>query len=198
MPPRVALQFGTTPTTLAGDSCLSDGSIATIATDSHVPLGYYINVTIHVLAAMLWLGGMFFLGVVGAPALRTVEPPPLRQKLFQELGARFRSVGWRAIAVLIATGVLNVYFRGWLHTSVLGSSSFWRSTTGTALAAKLAAVLLMISISAVHDFIHGPRAGLAEPGSPEARRFRQRAALFARLNAVLGVVLVIAAVRLAR
>jgi putative copper export protein len=35
---------------------------------------YYINVTIHVLAAMLWLGGMFFLGAVGAPVLRTIEP----------------------------------------------------------------------------------------------------------------------------
>jgi len=163
-----------------------------------VPLGYYINVTIHLLAAMLWLGGMFFLGVVGAPVLRTVEPPPLRQKLFQELGARFRAVGWWAIAVLIVTGVVNLYFRGWLHASVLGSSSFWRSTTGLALAAKLGAVLIMLSISAVHDFIHGPRAGLATPGSPEALRLRQRAAMFARLNAIFGVVLVIAAVRLAR
>jgi hypothetical protein len=44
---------------------------------------YYVNVTIHVLAAMLWLGGMFFLGIVGAPALRSVEPPPLRQRLFR-------------------------------------------------------------------------------------------------------------------
>ena len=35
---------------------------------------YYINVTIHVLAAMLWLGGMFFLGAVGAPVLRAIEP----------------------------------------------------------------------------------------------------------------------------
>ena len=25
---------------------------------------YYLNVTIHILAAMLWLGGMFFLGVL--------------------------------------------------------------------------------------------------------------------------------------
>ena len=34
---------------------------------------YYLNVTIHVLAAMLWLGGMFFLGVVGAPLLRAIH-----------------------------------------------------------------------------------------------------------------------------
>ena len=47
---------------------------------------YYVNVTIHVLAAMLWLGGMFFLGVVGAPVLRAIDPPSVRQRVFQELG----------------------------------------------------------------------------------------------------------------
>lgn len=160
---------------------------------------YYANVTIHVLAAMLWLGGMFFLGIVGAPVLRHIEPPPLRQRLFQELGSKFRSVGWSAIAVLVVTGVFNLYFRGWLHwRGVLGAREFWRTTTGHALVAKLVAVVLMISISAIHDFVHGPRAGRAQPGSPAAIAMRKRAALLARLNAMLGIVLVIAAVRLAR
>jgi uncharacterized membrane protein len=160
---------------------------------------YYINVSIHVLAAMLWLGGMFFLGIVGAPVLRSVEPPPLRQRLFQELGSRFRSVGWWTIAVLLVTGVLNLHFRGWLHwTGVLGSWSFWRTSVGHALAAKLIAVTLMISISAIHDFVHGPRAGRAAPGSPESIAMRQRAARLARANAIVGILLVLAAVRLAR
>lgn len=159
---------------------------------------YYLNVTVHVLAAMLWLGGMFFLGVVGAPVLRTVEPPPLRQRLFQELGSKFRRVGWYAIAVLVITGIFNLYFRGWLHWDVVGSAAFWRSGVGHALAAKLLAVVAMISISAIHDFVHGPRAGRAVPGSPAAIAMRKRVALLARLNAVLGVVLVGAAVRLAR
>ena len=35
---------------------------------------YYINVSAHLLAALLWLGGMFFLAVVGAPVLRHIEP----------------------------------------------------------------------------------------------------------------------------
>lgn len=160
---------------------------------------YYLNVTIHVLAAMLWLGGMFFLGIIGAPVLRAVEPPPLRQRLFQELGSRFRRVGWSAIAVLLVTGVLNLYFRDWLHwNGVLGSAAFWRTSLGHSLAAKLIAVALMVSISAIHDFIHGPRAGRAAPGSPAAIAMRKRAALLARVNAILGVLLVIAAVRLAR
>lgn len=160
---------------------------------------YYGNVTLHVLAAMLWLGGMFFLGVVGAPVLRAVEPPALRQRLFQTLGTRARDVGWWAIAVLLVTGVANLHFHGWLHwDGVLGSTAFWRTGTGHALALKLLAVTAMLVVSITHDFILGPRAGRAAPGSPAALGMRRRAALLARANALIGVVVVIAAVRLAR
>lgn len=160
---------------------------------------YFANVSIHVLAALLWLGGMFFLGVVGAPALRRVEPAAVRQRLFQELGRRFRTVGWVAIAILIVTGVLNLYFRGWLHWSgMLGSAAFWGTALGHALAAKLMAVVTMVLVSATHDFILGPAAGRAAPGSPHAVVLRRRAALLARANALVGVVVVIAAVHLAR
>ena len=160
---------------------------------------YYVNVTIHVLAAMLWLGGMFFLGVVGAPVLRVVEPPALRQRLFQQLGLRARGLGWWAIAILIVTGTLNLWFRGWLHwDGVFGSAAFWRTTLGVALAAKLLSVSTMVLVSAVHDFVLGPMAGRLPAGSPEALAFRRRAALLARVNALLGVAIVVAAVRLAR
>ena len=164
-----------------------------------MPLLYYVNVALHVLAAMLWLGGMFFLGVVVAPALRAIEQPALRQRLFQQLGVRFRSVGWIAIVVLIVTGLVNLHYRGWLHwDGVFGSAAFWRTGVGTALAIKLASVTVMIIVSAIHDFALGPLAGRVEPGSPQAIAFRRRAALLARVNALLGVVVVVAAVRLPR
>jgi copper resistance protein D len=161
-------------------------------------LSYYITVTIHVLAALLWLGGMFFLAVVGAPALRAVDPPQLRQQLFNALGTRFRRAGWIAIGVLIVTGVVNLSYRGWLSWSLLSSSSFWSTGTGKALAIKLAAVVTMITMSLVHDFILGPRAGAARPGSPEAIKLRKRSAWNARIEALIGLILVAAAVRLAR
>jgi len=159
---------------------------------------YYTNVTVHVLAALLWLGGMFFLAVVGAPALRAVEPPRLRQQLFQALGTRFRRAGWVAISVLVVTGIGNLYFRGWLHEAVLTDGAFWRTGTGIALAVKLACVITMITLSAVHDFVLGPRAGRAEPGSARAVRLRGISSWTARVEAMVGLGLVIAAVRLAR
>src|SRR5689334_7333788 len=59
---------------------------------------YLLNVTLHVLAAMLWLGGMLSLALVGAPVLRQVDPPALRAELFTRIGRRLRGVGWGAIA----------------------------------------------------------------------------------------------------
>ena len=160
---------------------------------------YYLLVTVHVLAALLWLGGMFFLGLVGAPVLRAVEPPALRPRLFHQLGLRFRTVGWSAIAVLVVTGVALLHARGLLRWSgVFGSAAFWGTGLGVALAAKLAAVTVMVVVSLVHDFFLGPAAGRAGPDSAEAIRLRRRAALLARVNAVLGLLLVAAAVRLAR
>jgi uncharacterized membrane protein len=159
---------------------------------------YLANVTVHILAAMFWLGGMFFLGLVGAPTLRAIEPAAVRQRIFHQLGVRFRAAGWWAIAILLITGVLNLYFRGWLRADVLASSEFWTSPVGHALALKLLAVAAMILVSSIHDFVLGPRAGRAAPGSPLAIALRARAARLARLNALLGVVVVVAAVLLAR
>ncbi|HEX9565134.1 MAG TPA: DUF4149 domain-containing protein [Gemmatimonadaceae bacterium] len=164
-----------------------------------MPTAYLINVTVHVFAAIFWLGGIFFLGIVGAPVLRAVEPPSLRQRLFSEIGTRFRTAGWIAIAVLIATGLLNLRFRGWLRwNDVLGSDTFWATNTGHMLALKLATVTIMVGVGAVHDFALGPAASRAEAGSEHATHLRRRAAWLARINAMTGVILVIAAVRLTR
>lgn len=159
---------------------------------------YYLNVTIHVIAALIWLGGMFFLALVGAPVLRAVQPPELRADLFRQLGERFRTVGWGAIAILLVTGTINLYYRGLLSLSLWTSGDFWSLPLGRALAWKMGAVAAMLLFSATHDFITGPAASRAAPGSPAALRARRQAAWLARINALVGLVVVVAAVRLAR
>ena len=158
---------------------------------------YLALVTLHLLAAMLWLGGMLFLAVVGAPVLRALEPA-IRQEIFRRLGERFRTVGWIALGVLVATGTGMVQLRGWLRPEVMGSSGFWTAGPGRTLALKLALVALMLGLSAWHDFVLGPRAGRAEPGSPRALRLRKRAAGMARVNALVGLLVLFLAARLVR
>jgi uncharacterized membrane protein len=159
---------------------------------------YYLNVVVHLLAALFWLGGMFFLAVVGAPVLRRLEPPELRARLFQALGESFRLSGWVAIALLLVTGAANLHFKGILSVEVLGNPGFWDHGYGRALLWKLLAVSGMVVVSFIHDFVLGPRSTRATQGSPEGARLRKRASLLARFNAFLGIVAVVAAVYLAR
>lgn len=159
---------------------------------------YLFNVTLHVLAAFLWLGGLFFLAVVGAPILRRVEPADLRARLFQRIGARFRRIGWIAIAVLVVTGLGNLHFRGLLGMEGWSDPGFWMHPFGRALAWKLGLVTCMVGLAALHDFVLGPRASRREAGTPEALRARRLAAWVARINTLLGILLIVVSVRLAR
>jgi copper resistance protein D len=164
-----------------------------------VPIGYWISVVLHVLAALAWLGGLFFFALVGAPVLRKVSPPELRQSLFHQLGMRARTVGWIAIAILLVTGTINLWYRGFLAwDGVLGSAAFWQTGFGLALGVKLAAVAGMLVTSAIHDFHVGPAAGRAPAEQAQALMLRRRASLLARGTALLGLLVVIAAVHLAR
>lgn len=160
--------------------------------------GYQLNVFVHVLSAIVWLGGMFFLAAVGAPVLRKVEPARVRADLFKEIGVQFRWLGWVCIVLLLATGVVNLHFRGLLTAEVWTGLTFWTTGYGRVLGTKLFLVLAMILIQGVHDFALGPAASRAPSGSPAALRLRKWAAWLARVNTILGVVLVYVAVRLAR
>jgi hypothetical protein len=59
-------------------------------------------------------------------------------------------------------------------------------------------VAVMLVVQGTHDFALGPAASRERPGSPRALQLRRRAAWLARVNAIIGLILVAAAVRLAR
>ena len=154
-------------------------------------------VTVHVLAAIVWLGGMLFFALI-APILRDIPDDAFRAKLFDQLGRRFRTVGWVCIGTLVVTGVGQLHVRGWWGAEFLGASAFWTTQVGIALGWKLSFVGFMVVVQAVHDFWLGPRAGAATPGSDDAKALRKRAAWLARGNALAGLLLIYFAVRLAR
>lgn len=160
---------------------------------------YLTLVTLHVLAAVTWLGGIGFLALVGAPALRRVEPPSLRAELFEAIGMRFRVVGWSAVSVLLVTGVWLLYVRGWLSSAILLAPEFWRSSVGTALAWKLGCVTAMVVLSLAHDVASTSTRGRAATAGDEAgAAMRRRLMLLARVGALGGVGAVAAAIRLVR
>ncbi|MGE3910792.1 MAG: DUF4149 domain-containing protein [Chloroflexota bacterium] len=162
-------------------------------------LFYHLSVLLHILSAVIWIGGMFFLALVVVPVARGL-PPPERVALFGAVGRRFRAVGWICIAVLLVTGLINVTFRGvtWAN---LFTADLWGSPFGQTLAAKLAVVVLMLGLSVYHDFVIGPRSlRLAEQGHAhqEAERLRKRASYLGRIEAVLALLVLALAIMLVR
>ncbi|MFB6262828.1 MAG: copper resistance protein CopD, partial [Bradymonadaceae bacterium] len=64
---------------------------------------YEFIVVIHVLSAVIWVGGLLFIPLVVVPASRTL-PEPQRPRQLAEVGRRFRHVGWSAVTLSLATG----------------------------------------------------------------------------------------------
>ncbi|MFN8526466.1 MAG: DUF4149 domain-containing protein [Chloroflexota bacterium] len=161
---------------------------------------YQISVFVHVISAMLWVGGMLFLGLVVVPITRDM-PAEQRSALFGAAGRRFRSVGWVCIGLLLVTGWINLTYRGVTVQSLFSGQAFVGELGGV-LAIKLALVAVMLVISVVHDFFLGPRSvqaierGTATPEQIAA--FRRRASLVGRLNTLLGLMAVLLGVMLVR
>jgi len=64
--------------------------------------------TLHTLAAVVWVGGMFFAHLILRPSLM-IEPPATRLGVWTRVFPRFFMWVWLAIAVLPATGYIMVY-----------------------------------------------------------------------------------------
>lgn len=158
---------------------------------------YVALVTVHVLAAMIWIGGMLFFAVA-APILRRVEDDQVRARLFDAMGRRFRAVGWVCVTVLLASGVAQLRMRGWWGAGFWSPEALFGTRLGMAVVWKLFLVTVMVAVQGVHDFWLGPRAGRVASGSEEALRVRSRAAILARVNAGVALALVYVAVRLGR
>lgn len=160
---------------------------------------YVTSVWLHILAATTWIGGMLFLVLVVVPWLRRGDRARAAAFL-RETGNRFRNVGWACFAVLVVTGTFNLYVRGVRPGDFLRPE--WRASgLGRAVSCKLLAFAAVLAVSAVHDFIVGPRATVAveaDPSSPRAQKLRRVAALLGRLNVLLALALVAFAVFIVR
>ena len=166
---------------------------------------YHLGVFVHIVSAIVWVGGAFFLALVVVPVARRL-PPADRAALVAAVGSRFRVIGWTCLALLVASGLVNLHYRGVTWGSI-ASGTLLESTFGRLVAAKLALVVAMMAVSAIHDFVVGPASARAyavagaDP-SPAVRaeiaNLRRRAAWLARVTALLALAIVAVAVALVR
>jgi putative copper export protein len=104
-----------------------------------------VLVTVHLLAAAVWVGGSTALIFVGVPAIRTLEGEP-RGRAMKELGLRWRPLGYGALLVAALTGVA-LAGREWEHRTAF-QVVFW---------VKVVLFVCLVVVSYLHNFVLGPR-----------------------------------------
>ena len=115
---------------------------------------------IHLLAAMIWVGGSVALVFVGVPAIRILEGEP-RGRAMRELGLRWRPLGYSSLGVAAITGVI-LAADDW---------SEGRSPFKGVLLVKIVLSVGLVIASYLHNYVLGPRLQREiRDGKPERTR----------------------------
>ena len=64
---------------------------------------------IHVIAAVVWIGGNLILAMVIVPHFRQNLPPVQRIQILTLIGKRFEPIVWLCVLILFFTGIVNIF-----------------------------------------------------------------------------------------
>lgn len=139
-------------------------------------LAFALALAIHTLAAVIWVGGMFFAHVILRPAALDLAPPE-RLGLWRRVLPRFFAWVWASIAALLATGygVLLLGYRGGI--------------TGGGLHIDLMQVVGLVMMANFTYLFLGPFRAFRH--HVDAARFPQAADALARVRIIVTINLVL-------
>jgi putative copper resistance protein D len=156
---------------------------------------WFAAVSLHILAAVVWIGGMIFLSLVLAPLVRRGNVIAEHVALFRYAARRFRIIVWLSIVILLTTGPLLLQGRNLL----LNAPSDWPAVVRI----KLGLVCLLLLLTLAHDLYLGPW-GNHLRATPETARTTSDNLLIhmsrwvPRLALIVGILVLVAAVVLVR
>lgn len=116
------------------------------------PEWIWLLLTVHVLGAVIWVGGTISLGIV-VWGLRRSFPndPETVYRTASRIGRAFAWVMWPALAVTIGTGLAN------LSWYVPPSENWTGVPAADWLSLAMGLVVLMTATAGLHTFVVGPR-----------------------------------------
>jgi uncharacterized membrane protein len=138
----------------------------------------FLAMTIHLLAAVIWVGGMFFAYVALRPSAGKVLDPPLRLALWEQVFSRFFPWVWMSAAALLLTGF-------WAIFGVMGSMA----AVGMHVHFMMTVGIIMMAIFAhlyFGPFRHFKQAVVQQDWKEGATRLNQIRILIA-INLALGL-----------
>ena len=144
----------------------------------------FIAIPLHILATVIWVGGMFFAYMALRPVAASLLEPPLRLPLWSQVFARFFPWVWAAVIILLATGLWMVFsaFGGFGHVGVY---VHLMTTIG-----------LLMMLLFMHVFF-GPyrrmKLALAANDIPEAGRRLGQIRMIIGINLALGLIVTVVA-----
>ena len=138
---------------------------------------YWLLKAVHVLCAVVWVGGMFFAYVVLRPSLSVLEPPQ-RMALHGQVFRRFFLIVWHAMPLIVLTGFAMIF-------AVFGGMAgvAWNIHVMLLLGLVMAAIFLAIFFGPYRTFRATP-----SPTSLDAIR------KLIGINLVLGLLITVIAV----
>jgi uncharacterized membrane protein len=157
-----------------------------------------LNLWLHIFAATLWVGPQVFLFVAVVPALRQITDTVERSRTLRVVVYRFGYLSLVAMAILIGTGVQNIFNAN--ETYFASGPGMLEYRFGLILAAKLGMVAASIVLTGYHALVIGPRQlALSEQGGAEEElvRLRTLSVAVSGLNLLLSIGILLTAAMLA-
>ena len=154
---------------------------------------------IHVIAAVVWVGGNLILAMVIVPHFRQNLPPVERIKVLTQIGKRFEPVVWGCIVVLFFTGIANIFDVLDITSLAPITNAFMRT-----FLIKIVLFFVLIILTVLHSMIFAPRLSAAiedlDPGleelPPEIKPLRAQMSVISSLMGVVSLLILLAAVAL--
>lgn len=142
-----------------------------------------ISTALHALAAVIWVGGMFFAYMAMRPAVVRVIEPSRRPELWCHTLSLFFRYVWACVAVLLVTGY------GLIHAMGGMGSVNWHIHVMHGLGLLMMLIFLHLFFAPYRRLKQAVHQGDMDAGSRRVGQIRQ----FVGINLILGLVVVVIA-----
>lgn len=153
-------------------------------------MGEAFTVWLHLLAVTVWIGPQFFVFIAALPAIREIGDRQLRAKVMRVVVTRFGYMAWAALAVIVLTGISNIFQATNDFPYVFDYDRRYAPT----FSAKMTVLGATVLLTAIHTFVVGPRqmklADDPNPDEAEVATLRRTSMILSSL-ALLGSVIVL-------
>lgn len=143
-----------------------------------------IAISLHLLAAVVWVGGMFFAYMALRPVAASLLEPPLRLPLWSQTFSRFFPWVWTSVIILLVTGF-------WMVISVYGG--FGAVGIHIQLMTGIGFLMFLLFMHVFFAPYRGLKKALVDNDFPEAGRRLAQIRIIIAINLVLGLLVTVIA-----